>query len=431
MATSNKESVKILFTILFILYVVSFFHFILYPAGLWAIGWKLELPFIAIQIFLLVSTHIYKKILFRKLFKWYFILIVINMFTCLFFRKQGLLVSLYAWTPLLLIFYYPFFKYLRISTRGWEKVLFSLFIIILIGYTLQNIFLNTPLFVLNSTEEQLENETRVRIWSNNILTLGGFYCFNKYLCGKKLYLILFLWTAILIFLQGARTGIAGFALVSVIMYFKIRGLSWKVIPAAGLAAILLFFFARQQVFQNKVDEIVTRNETANMANDTYPRVTCFNYYMNEHFKSNLEYFWGSGKTVLIEGDTPLSKAPSEYSKLVSTNAALYHWYTADLGLLGLSWEAGIPFIVIFYLLFIAIIRKKVPQEYYYIGMWELFLLIVSTLLSESIYCQCNMVFHALALVILDRVAISGTQKFTKTVLRTTNNNENSNIKPAI
>lgn len=173
MATSNKESVKILFTILFILYVVSFFHFILYPAGLWAIGWKLELPFIAIQIFLLVSTHIYKKILFRKLFKWYFILIVINMFTCLFFRKQGLLVSLYAWTPLLLIFYYPFFKYLRISTRGWEKVLFSLFIIILIGYTLQNIFLNTPLFVLNSTEEQLENETRVRIWSNNILTLGG------------------------------------------------------------------------------------------------------------------------------------------------------------------------------------------------------------------------------------------------------------------
>ena len=431
MATANNESVKVLFAILFILYVVSFFHFILYPAGLWAIGWKLELPFIVIQLFLLGSTKVYKNILFRKLFKWYFILIVVNIFTCFYFRGQGLLVSLYAWMPLLLIFYYPFFKLLNISSEGWERVLFILFLIILAGYTFQNFFLNIPLFVLNSSEEALENETRVRIWSNNILTLGGFYCFNKYLCGKKIYIVLYFWTAILIFLQGARTGIAAFALVSVIMYFKIRGFSWKVIPAIGLVAVLLLFFSRQLIFQNKVEEIVTRNETANLSNDTYPRVTCFNYYINEHFKNGFEYFWGSGRTPLIEGDTPLSQAPSEYSKLVSTNAAIYHWYTADLGLLGLSWEAGIPFIIVFYLLFIAIIRKKVPKEYYYIGMWELFLLIVSTLLSESIYCQCNMVFHALALIILDRVAISEPQKSRKTVSRTTNNNEYSNIKPAV
>ena len=430
MATRQNESAKVLFAILFILYIVSFFKFILYPAGLWAISWKIELPFIAIQLFLLGATKVYKSILFQTYFRWYFILIVINIITCFIFRKQGFLVSFYAWMPLLLIYFYPFFKYLNISTKGWEKVLFILFAIILVGYTLQNLFLNIPLFVLNSSEEALENETRVRIWSNNILTLGGFYCFNKYLCGKKLYIFLFLWTAVLIFLQGARTGILGFGLVSIVMYFKIRGFSWKIVPAVAAVAVLLLFFSRQLIFQEKVEEIVTRNETANFDNDAYPRVTCFNYYINDHFKNGLEYFLGSGRTVLIEGDTPLSKAPSEYSKLVSSNAAYYHWYTADLGILGLSWEAGIPFIIVFYLLFIAIIRTKVPREYYYIGMWELFLLFVSTLLSESIYCQSNMIFHALALVILDRVAIRGPQKAViKHVKKSFN--ENSIIEPAV
>ena len=129
MATRQNESAKVLFAILFILYIVSFFKFILYPAGLWAISWKIELPFIAIQLFLLGATKVYKSILFQTYFRWYFILIVINIITCFIFRKQGFLVSFYAWMPLLLIYFYPFFKYLNISTKGWEKVLFILFAI--------------------------------------------------------------------------------------------------------------------------------------------------------------------------------------------------------------------------------------------------------------------------------------------------------------
>lgn len=424
------ESIKILFAVFFILYVVSFFRFALYPGGLWCIGWRAQLPFVAIQLFLLGTTKVYNHLLFPRLLKWYVLLMILNMVTCLFFRKQGLYVSFTAWFPFLLIFYYPFFKYLNISIKGWESVLFILFFILLIGYTLQNIFLTVEFFYLDTGIDFLQIESRVRIWSSSILSLGGIYSLNKALRGKRVYYLFFVWMCIIIFLQGTRSNIIGIALVSIVMYIRIVGFSWKMIGAAIAAFALLFVLSTQSIFQNKVEEIQTRSQTQSLNNSDYVRVLNFNYHMNNHFINGVEYFLGSGRTKILDDETPLSKAPSEYSRLRSSLAQNYHWYVADWGLLGLSWEVGIPFLIVFLSLFIAMYRKKVPKDYYYIGVWELYLILSTGLFGETIHCHHNIVFHALALVILDQVS----QKYPSVTTNKTKRfiqYENSYTQPAV
>ena len=352
------------------------------------------------------------------------------MVTCLFFRKQGLYVSFTAWFPFLLIFYYPFFKYLNISIKGWESVLFILFFILLIGYTLQNIFLTVEFFYLDTGIDFLQIESRVRIWSSSILSLGGIYSLNKALRGKRVYYLFFVWMCIIIFLQGTRSNIIGIALVSIVMYIRIVGFSWKMIGAAIAAFALLFVLSTQSIFQNKVEEIQTRSQTQSLNNSDYVRVLNFNYHMNNHFINGVEYFLGSGRTKILDDETPLSKAPSEYSRLRSSLAQNYHWYVADWGLLGLSWEVGIPFLIVFLSLFIAMYRKKVPKDYYYIGVWELYLILSTGLFGETIHCHHNIVFHALALVILDQVS----QKYPSVTTNKTKRfiqYENSYTQPAV
>lgn len=404
MPRKRSESIKIIFAVFFILYVVSFFRCVFYPGGLWCIGWKAQVPFFAIQLFLIGTTKVYDNLLFSRILKLYVFFIILNMITCLIYRKQGLYVSFSAWFPFFLIFYYPFFKYLNISIRGWEKVLFSLFFILLIGYTLQNIFLTVELFHLDTGSiESLQYESRVRIWSSGILSLGGLYSLNRALCGKKIYYVFFIWMCIIIFLQGTRSTILGVAVITALMYFKINGFNWKVLGAATAAIAIVLVLSTQSLFQNKVDEIITRSETQSLDNSDYVRVGNINYHLNNHFIDGLEYFLGSGRTIILDGETPLYKAPSDYSRLRSSLAQDYHWFAADWGLLGLSWEVGIPFLIVFLSLFIAMYRKKVPKEYYYIGVWEIYLILTTGAFGETIYCHHNIVYHALALVILDQV----------------------------
>lgn len=402
----GHERVKVWIAILFILYVVSFFRAFFYPVQLWAVNYKLWGPLLLIQIVLITNTHVYRGILFKKQFLWFFVFIFLNMFTCLLFREQSIFVSFRAWVSFFLILYYPLFKCLNLSSDSWEKVLFRIHQLLLIGFTLQYIFLDSGffLFSLENGEGQLDVETRVRIRNEGMLYLGAMYSLNKAFIGDKKQLVYFLWALLIIFLKSSRMVFLMFPIASFLMYIKVCGINKKLLYIIPALAVAIAVLSTTGFVQNKIEEIVIRQEKQNLDNDDYVRVGCLNYYFEDHYINNVERFLGSGRALFYNDIGSYNLAPSKYSKLVTQNYQLYHWFTEDWGLLGLLWEAGVPFMVAFFWLIISIIKFKVPREYQYIGYWELFSLLVG-LTYEVIYMHEHFIYQALALVIIDRVRI--------------------------
>lgn len=406
MFISNKIIRRPFVPILLILYLVLFYKLSGSQWWIFSTGYRFLIGEIILLIILKQGNLFKEDILFPRIFKGYALLLIINCITCYYFRGQSLLVSLLGWESFLLIFFYPIFKSWKISIEIWEHILYVLFIIILIGYILQNIFPNALIFALDKWRGYTE-ETRVRIYSDAILYLGTLYCWNKFLVFKKWkFLILYVIAFFIIFLQGYRILIASTLIVSIILYYRIYSFSKSIFFIILFLSISLYAVQYIPIVQNKVDEMINRTERDKDDGDNLVRLMNINYVYNEHFKSNTELFLGSGMPVLYiyrdetTGKSYVKESYSKYSKEMSELGAYNHFYTVDLGLWGLSWVAGIPFVLLFLYLLIRVIKLKVDPEYYYIGMYGL-LVILCSATNALCYKHHNIIFLALALVIVD------------------------------
>ena len=402
---NNRKS--IVYSVILILFLVLFFKWNLARWWIYSTGYN----FLCIELFLayfLKKGHKFHEfILFPKVFKFLWVLIAINCLTCYIFRQQGIMVSLLGWESFFLLLYYPVFKSWNYSVKTWEKILFYVFIIVLLIYIDSNLFPDLEHFALDKSISFLEIEYRIRVYSDAILMIGALFCWNKYLifkdCSK---LALFILAFLLIFMQGYRILIASTFVVSVILYFRIYGFSKKSIIISLLFSLSMGASLYLPIVQDKIEEITNRTERDKEDAEDAVRALDIAYVYNEHFNNPLEMIAGSGMTPLAinkyknSDDVYIGKSLSKYSKYMSELAMYNHFYTVDLGLWGLSWVAGIPFTLLFIALLVLIIRTKVSPEYYYIGMFAIASMLAG-FTNALIYKHHNLIFLSLLLVILD------------------------------
>lgn len=349
-----------------------------------------------------------KGMLFKKRLILYGALIAVNCVTCYLFRHQSIMVSLRAWQAFFLVFLYVAFRHINLSIRSWEKVLYVLYLLILVGYILQNLFIDAIIFDLDISRAKLEIEQRVRIYSDGILFLGTLFCWNKYLVSsRKKFLLLFVLGLLMIFLQGYRILVASLGFVLIVLYFRVKKISLKSL-FIFLSVTLSFGIAALSVpmVQDKIVEMQDRAEREEMSGDSDVRTRDLLYVYSSHFIDEKELITGSGMPLLsfevIEatGEKIARKGESEYSGYMSELAADMHFYTVDLGLLGLSWVAGIPFAILFIALLISMARVKVSPEYYYIGMYSIMVVLCGFTNALS-YKHGNVIYLALLMMILE------------------------------
>lgn len=341
----------------------------------------------------------------KKLLFFYGLFIVVNCFTCYFFRGQSVIVSIQAWAPFLIIYLYPIIRTWNLSIEEWQKVIIYLFIYYAIGFVLQFIFSETMIMYMSSTWDKFLRDGRVRIFSEGILYLATLLFWNKYLLRKKThYLLLFVFGFILIFLTRFRLVLVSFPIVLLYIYYKINGFSWKIVYFSVTVVLAINVALRIPVVQEAIEEMVERRESDSFDNDDYIRVISFDYFTNDHFKSNAEYFWGSGMPFLsLDAEKhEVHETPSHYSKIMSELGAYYHYFTVDWGLLGLSWVAGIPFVLILILLLLKITLIKVPDDYLYLRGYCILVLLLG-IINPMVYYHKNLFFLAIILTIWELV----------------------------
>lgn len=399
--------------LLLILFIVEFFRFRPLPFFLEEVPNSTLLALIVLLLFLTFISRSKKQIETGKFEKMYnnimgllFICIILNCISCQYYRHQSFFETFKAWSPILIFYlYYPLSQF-RMRIKDWEWILQILFICVIIVHIIATLFPNMYLFQMSSGQDRFLEDGRVRAYSNVILWLGNIICFNKWMVKDHIArnISLFIASFFFIILTGYRIMLLADVLVCGIIYVKIKGISLKhIIGGAALGFLTIVVLSSIQMVRERWEEVIERNEDQNLDNEDYVRVVLVYYYYTEYFNSKWEMILGSGmvERVFQEGSSVRKTFPSKYSKELSDQMTDEKLMPIDVGLLGLSWEAGIPAVVLMIFICLTLTCVKQDERYLYIRAWGLFLLIISGL-NPRFYYNHNLIYTVIIWLILEQ-----------------------------
>jgi len=379
----NKEYVTEFIIFLYVLFLLQFMGMVTIS---YSILFATLLPFILIEI--------RKPVAFRNILIALMIGIGFSMISSLHFRQQSLLETLQFSLPIFLICFYFFLLNRNFSLNTVERVVVFFGIFAATLYIFQFVLLQYGVSLIRTAEKALTASStegeRFRMMGSGILSLSFFLCLNKIMTEKNkiIYIICVSLCFIAIVLMGFRTMIAGLILFTLFLIFKVN---WK---RKWLILILLplFTFIMMQIpaVNNRITYMVEKQQGGEQSfgNSDYVRWVELDYFMNHHFKSNVEMFFGSGMT------GSKSRYGMEIAALQDTGI-----YWQDWGLLGLSWMIGVIPVFCMLLYSFTAYRMKVGDEYKYIGIWFAYLVLIS-ITSREFYRQGNFLIQAFALYIV-------------------------------
>lgn len=327
----------------------------------------------------------------------FYLFMMINVFTCYYFRQQSPLQTIQTtyWVGFNGILVYFFLKHCCFSPARIENLISMLYLIFCFCYIAQ--YLIFPIHVFQTLGNGGEG-LRFRMVGQLILSLGYFMELNKYICSrnrKNLIRVLF---GILIFLLlGFRSMLAALVLASVFLIFKVNGLSAKTMKLFIISFVVLIPIFFLPITQQVVHNMIERQKTDNFNNEDYIRFRQWDYYTNYHFKNGIEHFLGSG----------IPKNSSKYGQSINVSSDeygsnVYGW--VDWGFIGLSWILGIPAVLCLLIISVKAIFTKVPPDYSYFSAWYIFLLLIGITTIEFFRIG-SFIFHGLALYLIESYKI--------------------------
>lgn len=405
--------------LLLILAIVEFFRCTLLPSFLEEMSNATLIAILLILLFMAffhnckprVKAGRYEK-MYNHIMELLLVCVILNCISCQIYRQQAYFDTFMAWAPILILYlYYPFLQF-QMQIKDWEWVLQMLFLCVIFVHVFVTLFPDIYLFQMSSGYTNYLVDGRARAYSNVILWLGNIICFNKWMVKEQVAknIVLFFVSMILIILTGYRIMLLADLVVCMVIFVKIKGLAFKnVVVGIFIVVFSLLIIGNSSMVRERWEEVMERNEEQNLDNEDYIRVVLVVYYYTEYFKSNWEMFFGSGMVERkFKGEGSLNRMisyPSKYSKEMSEQMTVDKKIPADVGLLGLSWEAGIPAVLLMVALCIILASVKQESKYLYIRYWGLFLLIISGL-NPRYYYNHNLIYTVIVWVIFIQLDIS-------------------------
>ena len=335
--------------------------------------------------------------LFNNILIWLFVGIALNIVSCHYFRGQDVISSVKALANYFYILSYFLFLKINPSLQSVNKAILWLIIIFDVLYILQFILLQIGIIFLPLDSEIYKDAgtgARFRMVASGLVSLGLFYGCNRFLLQKdKISLILCILSFIVIMLMAFRTMLFFSIVFTVILVIRVQGLNERSIRLFIFATVIFLLLLCVPVISEKLNYMLEKQfgqEAQTLSNSNYIRNVTLFYYIKSHFKSVVEFIFGSG--------LPFVEHPY-YSKMTALN--LKGIFFQDWGLIGLSWMIGIIPVICMIWYSIKAARLKVSPRYYYIGIWFVYL-VVSSITTSEFYRLGNFVIQALCLYMVQR-----------------------------
>lgn len=354
--------------------------------------------FLFVMMLPFIISQYGKELIYKRAFSLLLIGICLNCASSYIFRSQDFFHTLVADMPFMHIFFFYVLYALSPSVDCIRKALVILILLYCAFYIVQVNLAKYGIILYSMSERAFDsvmNNTdglfRLRIPGSALASLAIFLGIDSYLHTKKyIYLALSIVGLYVIVLMNFRSLL--FVLPLFLFFYlykvnkiKIESVVYILISIVILYALYLYF----QPVKFAIDAMFERAEDNNFSNSDYIRNINLNYFLNVHFKSPLEYFFGSGMPY---------KASNIYANQMIELAQYHKIFWVDWGLLGLSWMLGVlPVMAMVYYCVIA--YKKSNANTYFLSIWLLFLISCS-ITSKEFYREGNLVIQALVLYLI-------------------------------
>lgn len=290
-----------------------------------------------------------------------------------------------------LLFYF-ILVYYQPSIRECKKMLLALSLMFCFCYILQWLIYPTVLFTGVEVEGKVSaDKFRMRMSGSILCYLLFFWGINTFLISKKKKYLLFSLIGFLpILIMGFRSLIACTIVGTVIMVFIItKRISRTFIFATVGVVVAVISYVCVPVVNQKVEEMVLRQQTDNFNNDDYIRIISLNYFMEN--SSVTDKIWGAGAP-----DTE-----SAYGKKIF-DLQERGLYLADLGLIGLMLTIGGVSVIILSIIIAKGIIQCRSKEMQFMRFTLLTVYVASIFTSMELYRNGNFVIIAILLYYISK-----------------------------
>lgn len=348
--------------------------------GLVFVETKIYLYAVLFLMFVFFVTQNKKESFYRPCFIALLFSLVLNAISSNEYRGQSYIETLKVDKVFFELFFFYALIYINPSLKVLDRVVPKLILTVLACYIFQIVIFPYALFGTSAAEWVQEGgKYQYRFIAVNgiiMIAMGFLYYLNRYLIRKeRAALLLCMLCASVFLIRGYRIMIFGGVITAMWVYFRCtrnKMLFTKIFRlimiAFGILIVTIFSY-KIPVVQRSVDGLLERitSGEANLGNDSYIRIVSINYYYTSYFKNPIELILGSG---LPHVDSSVGKF--YFNQLLATNYNFYDW-----GYIGLSWFAGIPTVLCIIWMAIKSFLVKVPRQYYYIGAFFIYTIVVS------------------------------------------------------
>lgn len=373
-----------------------------------------HIPHIILISILLCFTmlELRKPLKFKFLLIFTCLCILLSMISSLYFRGQSLYETLKASSNIFLILSFFFLTNRNYSLKTVEKLIVLLGITACVLFIMQYFLLSYNIVIIKTAElvvgETMQGgqQQRFRLIGSAIIPLSYFLSLNKLITSnrKSVYVICASLGLIVTILMGFRTMIVAMLMFSFFLAYRVNGFrksTWAFLFSfVIIAVVLLQIPAVNEMFMYMVEK--QEEGRASFSNPEYIRWIQLIYFLNFHFKSGVEMFFGSG----LPNEASNYGA---YNQWLRDSSGIYY---EDWGLIGLSWMIGVIPVAFMCIYSIKACNAKVEKNYKYIGTWFLYLLIIS-ITTKEFYRDGNFVIQALALYIITKIDMNFNKKSEK------------------
>lgn len=382
---------------IFILYFLGFFGFTpLSWLGTASRG-------IVIFLFILINTKKSKyKANFSAIIILLYLFLFLNMISCSIYREQTIYESIrYCYLGTYIYIAYFILRRVNINIYNVEKAFYYLSILFVICYIFQFFNPSLPLFISDDVvlaRRFSSSQQRFRFAGQAIISLGFFMCLNKYLLTRQYkYLYVMVLSLFCILLLGFRSLTVALFFSILMLFFKLYGLKRKTFSAVFSVCIILLIFIFTPWGKNVYTDMMERQEEQTFDNTDYIRMISLNYHYTEYFHDTAELVLGSGIPAQERGNYKGSKYSKDIADLQEKGFIYQDW-----GVIGYSWIMGIGTIICIIWYCLKGFLLKVDKEYYYLGVWLLFLVLGSITTAEMFRPGAPFLMMVV-LVLLDKI----------------------------
>lgn len=324
----------------------------------------------------------YNKFIYAFLF-----FILVSCISSNIFHQQGVLNTFLASSTMVQVLFVYVLLLLKKSYKTTLKAFIILCVVYSCCYTIQYLVYPRVLF-LSANSVTCGSQFRMRLPCSLLTYVGTFLGVNLFLTKRKVRYIFFsLMCFFPILMMNFRSLIvATIVCVFCMVPFVLKRVTKTIIFFICLSVMIGLSITFIPIVQHKVGEMVERQKKGDtIDNEDYVRNVCFFYYLEN--TSIYDKILGGGK--------PDGK--SLYSKQMKMLEEENGFYTADLGLIGLTFLIGLGSVIALVCLYIACIRRCRSENLQYIRFSMLAVLVASIYTSMEVFRAGNFLVLALLL----------------------------------